>query len=126
MIAAFNRQLNDMEKFCTNENEFGIMTIDSTFSLGDFDVTVSTYRHLHLLCKRSSEHPVFIGPVMIHYKRSFPSYLFFASNLIGHCPGLSNFQRFRTNGEEAPLSKRFLMQHICCVHYILDTILKQS
>lgn len=77
------------------------MTIDPTFSLGDFDVTISTYRQLFLQCKRSSEHPVFIGPVMIHYKKSFSSYLFFASSLIGHCPGLSNLQSFGTDGEEA-------------------------
>ena len=44
---------------------------------------------------------MFIGPVMIHYKKSFASYLFFASSLVGLCPGLSNLRCFRTDGEEA-------------------------
>ena len=122
VIVAFDRQLSDMEKFCTNEDEFGIMTIDPTFSLGAFDVTISTYRQLLLQCKRSSEHPVFIGPVMIHYKKSFASYLFFASSLIGLRPGLSNLLCFGTDGEEAlygAFKQVFpkAMHLLCSIHF---------
>ena len=39
----YDRQLDDLVRFCTDKDEFGIMTIDPTFSLGDFDVTVITY-----------------------------------------------------------------------------------
>ena len=68
VIVVIDRQLSDMMKFCTDKDVFGIATIDPTFLLGDFDVTILTYRQLLLQCKRSSEHPVFIGPVMIHYR----------------------------------------------------------
>ena len=51
VIVAFDRQLSDMVKFCTNEDVFGIVTIDPTFSLGDFDVTILTYQQLLLQCK---------------------------------------------------------------------------
>ena len=59
---------------------------------------------------------------MIHYKKSFASYLFFASSLVGFCPGLSNLQCFGTDGEEA-LFKAF--QHVfpdavhllCALHF---------
>lgn len=83
VIVATDRQLNDLVKFCTNENQVGIMTVDHTFSLGDFDVT--------------SNHPVFIGPVMIHYKKS---YLFFGSSLIGMKPELKQLKCFGTDGGE--------------------------
>ena len=122
VIVAFDRQLSDMVKFCTDEDVFGIVTIDPTFSLGDFDVTILTYRQLLLQCKRSSEHPVFIGPVMIHYKKSFASYLFFASSLVGLCPGLSNLQCFGTDGEKA-LFKAFqqvfpnAVHLLCALHF---------
>ena len=43
VIAAFTRQLNDVEKFCTNEDKFGIMTIDSTFFLVQLTVTCICY-----------------------------------------------------------------------------------
>ena len=46
-------QLDDLVQFCTNNDEFGILTIDPTFSLSDFDVTVITYRHLLLHSKRT-------------------------------------------------------------------------
>ena len=101
VIIARDRQLNDMVKFCTSKNHFGIVTIDPTFCLGDFEVTITTYRHLVLQCRRSSKPPVFIGPAMIHYKKTFSTYLFFAFSLIGLRPDLSKLKCFGTDGEEA-------------------------
>ena len=46
IVVAKDRQISDLVHFCTPEDEFGIMTIDPTFSLGKFDVTVIMYRHL--------------------------------------------------------------------------------
>ena len=86
---AVDSQLDDLVRFCTNENNFGILTIDPTFSLGPFDVTVITYRHLILECRRTNNHPAFIGPVMVHFKKSFSTYLFFRSTLVAFvhsCP----------------------------------------
>ena len=80
------------------EDKFGIVTVDPTFSLGQFDVTVTTYCHLLLECKRLGNHPVFIGPSMIHFKRTSSSYLFFASMPVGlEC----RLRGFGTDGEEA-------------------------
>lgn len=61
VIVACDRQLNDLVKFCTNETQFWIMIVDHTFSLGNFDVTMTTYRQLVLTWKCTSNHPVFIG-----------------------------------------------------------------
>ena len=97
IIVALDRQLDDLVRFCTYDR-FGILTVDPTFSLGDFDVTVTAYRQLILRCKRSSEHPVFIGPVMIHYKKSFSTYFFFASTLVGIKPQLRKLKCFGTDG----------------------------
>ena len=69
VIVATDRQLNDMVRFCTESTEFGILTIDPTFNLGDFDVTIATYRHLLLLSRKTHKPPVSIGPVLIHYKK---------------------------------------------------------
>ena len=46
IVVADDCQLNDMNRFCTSNPEFGILTVDPTFSLGEFDVTPVTYHHL--------------------------------------------------------------------------------
>ena len=35
------KQLEDIENFCTNEVKFGIFQIDPTFNLGEFSVTTT-------------------------------------------------------------------------------------
>ena len=59
IVVADDCQLNDMTRFCTSSSEFGILTVDPTFSLGEFDVTPVTYRHLLLEMKRHNKPPVF-------------------------------------------------------------------
>ena len=94
IVLALDRQMNDLTNFCTSDIKFGIMTIDPTFSLGEFDVTVTTYQHLLLQSRRTSNHPIFIGPVMVHYRKSFSTYMFFGSTLLGMRPQLSASQMF--------------------------------
>ena len=62
ILLASDRQLNDLCRFCCDPFETCVLTIDPTFSLGDFDVTPATYRHLLLQCVRSGNSPVMIGP----------------------------------------------------------------
>ena len=59
-VLASNWTLNDLDRFCTKE-QCSILCIDPTFSLGDFDVTVTTYRHPMLL-NASGKHPIMMGP----------------------------------------------------------------
>lgn len=67
IVLATDLQLNDLDRFCCQQGKFGLLTVDPTFCLGDFDVTLSTYRHLLLICKRGRTHPAFIGPAMVQY-----------------------------------------------------------
>jgi hypothetical protein len=101
IVVCYDRQLDDLVRFCTYSEEFGILTIDPTFSLGDFDVTVITYRHLLLHSKRTGKPPVFVGPVLIHYRKTFATYLHFVTTLIGLRRELANIQCFGTDGEIA-------------------------
>ena len=101
IVLAKDFQISDMERFCTSSSEFGILTVDPTFSLGEFDVTPITYRHLLLATKRSGNSPSFIGPVFIHYRKSFQMYLFFSSSLIGLSCQLQGIRAFGTDGKKA-------------------------
>ena len=80
-----------------------------------------TYRHLLLETKRSKKHPIFLGPTLIHYRKTFGAYLFFASTLVGMSPELQGVRAFGTDGEQAlaqalghafPFSERLL----CFIH----------
>lgn len=75
VVVSTERQLNDLVRFCTPANNFSIVTIDPTFSLGDFDVTVITYRHTLLISRQAGQPPAIIDPILIHYKKTFATYL---------------------------------------------------
>ena len=95
-----------------------LLTVDPTFSHGDFNVTPTTYRHLLVICKRTGHPPVMSGPTLIHYKKSFASYLFFASAMIGLCREIEMLHVFGTDGEKALIEsfqhKFPFAQHLTC------------
>lgn len=100
-VLAFDWTLHDLERFCTiDQPDKSILTVDPTFNLGDFNVTVTTYRHPFLV-NSSGKHPSMLGPLFIHEQKKFESYYFFASSLVGLNPKLKNIHAFGTDGEKA-------------------------
>ena len=121
-VLARDRQLDDLVRFCTGADDFCILTVDPTFNLGDFDVTPTTYRHCLLLSTRSGNSPVLIGPTMIYYRKTFHTYLFFASTLIGLRQELQGLRAFGTDGEKALVDAfshefRYAMHLTCFNHF---------
>ena len=122
--------LNDLDRFCTGL-PYTILTLDHTFDLGDFNVTISTYRHL-MLTNSTGSHPVMTGPIFIHQRKHFNSYYFFAFSLLRLKPSLSSLCFFGTDGEKA-LFRAFQTMfnkviHLCCfLHFRgnLDAKLKE-
>ena len=85
-VLSFDWSLNDLERFCTSR-QCTVLSVDPTFNLGNFYVTVTTYRHL-LLENSSGNHPVIMGPIFVHQQKMFETYYFFAPSLVGlslHC-----------------------------------------
>lgn len=126
IVLADDQQLADLQRFCTSSLDFGVLTVDPTFSLGDFDVTPITYRHLLLETRRSGQTPVFLGPILVHYKKTFASYLFFASSLIGQNKQLEGVRAIGTDGEQA-LIDAFMhefgfAQHLTCFIHVRRNI----
>lgn len=124
MVVALDYTLNDLVRFCTSPEKFGILGVDPTFNLGEFDVTVTTYRHL-LLQSRDNPGgvpPVMLGLMFIHVKKDFTAYHFFTSTLVGQRQLLSSLKAFGTDGElalENALKATFPMaQHVrCFLHF---------
>ncbi len=114
-VLARDRQLDDVVRFCAIPDNFSVLTVDPTFNLGDFDVTPTTYRHGLLISARSGRNPVMIGPVMIHYRKTFHTYVFFAATLVGLRRELVGLRAFGTDGEKA-LSDAFAHEFHYAVH----------
>lgn len=105
-VLARDRQLLGIERYCTVPSGFSILSVDPTFNLGDFDVTPITYHHQLLETIRYKTSPLFIGPTLIHYQKTFHTYVFFASSLIGLCRGLRGVHAFK------PMEKKHLQTHL--------------
>ena len=100
--------------------------MDPMFSIGDFDVSITTYRHFLLQCNQSGNHPAFIGPTMVHYRKAFATYLFFSSTLVSLRQPLSHLQCFGTDGETA-LYQAFqhsfpVATHLLCSYHVCRNI----
>lgn len=100
-VLFFDWQLRDLVRFLTDENKFSIFTTDTTYNLGDFYVTPTTYRHLMLSDITSQKHPVMAGPVLVHQRKNFLSFNYFANTLIGFEKKLIHVQAFGTDGDHA-------------------------
>lgn len=125
-ILATNSQLKDLERSSTNCNSFSIISIDPTFSLGDFSVTCITYRHLLLKDHRTGEPPIMLGPVFVHQRKTSETYHFFSSSLITLMPSLDKLLAFGTDGENS-LGMAFEQQfkyaiHLQCFRHLIQNI----
>ena len=126
IVVATEQQLHDLERFCCNSSYFCIMTVDPTFSLGYFDVTPTTYHHLLLHSKRMDKPPVMLGPTMIHYRKTIPTYMFLASCMISSNRNLEGLLAFGTDGE-TPLIDTFSHAfkgavHVICFNHVRRNI----
>ena len=72
----------DMVRFLTNNHHFGVLTIDTTYNLGEFYVTPLVYPHLMLDDIETGKPPMLLGPVLVHQTVDFSAFHYFASTLI--------------------------------------------
>ena len=102
-VLAFDWTLEDLERFCTDPQQHVVLSVDPTFNLGSFHVTVTTYQHPMLEYRhlRRGSRPVMFGPMFIHQRKTFSTYNFFFSQLVGLKPKLQDIQCFGTDGEKA-------------------------
>ena len=73
--------------------------MDPTFNICDYNVIVITYKHPLLVAKTTNQHPVMIGPFIIHSSKTFESYFSLTSSMVRLQPLLQNLKVFGTVGE---------------------------
>ena len=92
-------QLNDINRFCTNNARFCILGIDPTYNVSLCYLTVTTYRHLHFRTNKR-EHLVKIGPVLIHTRKEYSSYFHLPCLMLQAQPTLKNIKVVEIDSEK--------------------------
>ena len=100
-LLATDMQLKQLQLCCTDPNLFSVVSIDPTFNLGSFFVTPAGFLHKAFVSKRTMKHPIFLGPVLVHWRMNFEAYSFFAYQLQILLPTLHSIQAIGTDGELA-------------------------
>eukprot|EP00794_Sanderia_malayensis_P004990 gene4990-5648_t len=103
VVLATDRQLQDIEKFCTDPREFCVYGIDPTFNIfkENISLTVTTYRNLRLMKRDTNKPPMFIGPVLMHQRKDWRTYSRFAHRIVLENPALEAIIACGTDGEKA-------------------------
>lgn len=128
-VLGFDWQLRDMVRFCTNPAKFAVFGVDPTFNLGKFHLTVTTYENLMLKDRKTGKSPLMLGPMLLHQRKTFDTYNFFFSNLVGRNKEVSLLLAFGTDGEDAliqALSRSFYHAlHLRCFGHFKDNCKEQ-
>jgi hypothetical protein len=112
-IVSTDQQLFDMERFCTGESA-SVLSVDTTFNLGPFYVTPTTYQNLLVKTDRGN-HPIILGPVLIHHTKTFRPFHYLASTLIRLNPRLVQLRAFGTDGEPELIKAFAPAFHMLCI-----------
>ena len=125
VVLASNQQLRDVERFCTNPAQFCVLGVDPTFNFGKYYVTLTTYRHL-LLRTKEGNHPVRVGPVLLHHRKEAESYYELSSTMIKLHASTQNVLLYGMDGEKA-LAEGFgrplpYARHLMCDIHMKDNI----
>lgn len=128
-LLASDPQLRDIAHFATNPSKFSVVSIDPTFSLGEFSVTCIAYHNLLVIDPHTHESPILLGPILVHQRKTLETYHFFASTLVGLNPTFASVLVFGTDGEEAVV-KAFKQQlthaiHLRCFRHMKQDIQKK-
>ena len=95
-LLTYDHQLEDIAAFCSADHPWSVLSVDPTFNICDYNITITTYRNPKLVVENSEVHPVMIGPVLIHSHKTYESYYTLPSNMLRLCPELKDLLVFGT------------------------------
>ncbi|CAG2189104.1 MAD2 [Mytilus edulis] len=106
-VLASEKQLMDLETFCTHQLHFSVFSVDSTFNIGNYYVAIRStkLRVVHASGKYKGRHPLEMGPTFVHTHRDENSYLRFFSALNRMNPNFRyQMQAIGSDGDEATMN----------------------
>ena len=106
-----------------------MMSVDTTFNLGEFYVTPITYHHAFLEVICTGKPPIMIGSILIHQRVQFATFNYFLSTLVVSNKNLWNLMTFGTDGDQnLPMlvGTTSLMHYSYAVSFTLNEICKRN
>ena len=98
-ILGYQYQFHDIARFCSDPSLHCLLTIDTTFNLGNFYVTPTSYRNLLLESNRTGKNPLFLGPILVHMTRSYAAYSHLLAKLKEKEPNIDDVKPTINDGE---------------------------
>lgn len=74
VILFTDMQIALTKQMCCGAENPSVLGIDRTFNMSDVYVTVTSFKHKGLLRKSTSEHPILIGPILLHGSATWEVY----------------------------------------------------
>ena len=99
VFLADDRQMADLQRFCTNPQRFGVLGVDTVFNCGNFYATPTTYPHLLLVDKKTLKSPTMMGPVSVHKRLNTECYNYLAASMTRVQPALRNVLSIGSDGD---------------------------
>ena len=81
LVVLTDNVVQDVVDHCTNPEMFTLFTIDTTFNVGLFYVTNTTYRHLRLIDHHTGRLLSQPGPALFHRRQDTGQFLYFAQTV---------------------------------------------
>ena len=76
-------QMKDLQRFCFSGPlaKTTVLGFDKTFNLSELHVTAAVFKNLAVKRRQTGEHPLFLGPMVLHGTSDFETFHFFFSDL---------------------------------------------
>ena len=124
VVMGMDYQIADLDVFCTHPDHHCKLGVDPTFDLGHFNLTVTIQAGTTSEIQWKVAN--ILGPLFLHYRKTFSCYHSFASGLLGLNKNPSNICAFGTDGEVA-LIDAFRQQcqsavHLMCFNHCRENV----
>ena len=118
-------QIEDVEKFCCSERRDNIvLSVDTTFNLCNLWTTDTSYRNRRLINPRTNDHPVFLGPVLLHFSKDANIFNRLALEMLSFNSNIINLKRVRVDMEGAIFNgiKNLIknLERLLCAEHLSD------
>jgi len=108
MVIMYNdRQLAEICAFCANKTAGSVLSVDKTYNLGRFYVTVTVYRNLALQRNGTQITPSFTGPIFSTVTHTLKLTACFLDTCLHVCPVVVS----QTSVSVLTKSKQFAKRH---------------
>ena len=68
-VLFLDQTVTDLIKYCTTEGKVSPLVADTTFNIGEYYFTQTTYKNLSVVKKDNGENPWFPGPILVHRRQ---------------------------------------------------------